>query len=138
MRRAVAVAVAVTLLLCACVPAPAPNGAPLGPELIIDVRNASGRQLGVGYEFAAGAVSGTGEQLVGACQREPVHGGQIGGDYVILVDGKSVFEDTVPAAPEGAFLVVNVSIGPDGEVQVSPGGFVRVPPVDTVAIPGCD
>lgn len=131
-------ALAVTLLLCACVPAPSSNGAPLGPELIIDVRNASGRELGVGYEFAAGAVSGTGEGLVGACQRQPVLAGQIGGDYVILVDGKSVFEDTVPAAPEGAFLVVNVSIGLDGEVQVSQGGLVRVPPFDTVVVPGCD
>ena len=136
MRRTAAVAVA--LLLCACVPAPASNGAPLGPELVIDVRNASARELRVGYEFVAGEVSGTGEALVLACQRQPVHGGQIGGDYVVHVDGKSVFEATVPAAPEGAFLVVNVSIGPDGEVQVSPGGFVRVPPVDIVAVPGCD
>ena len=136
MRRTAAVAA--TLLLCACVPAPASNGAPLGPELIIDVRNASGREMLVGYEFVAGGVSGTGEGLVLACQRQPVPGGQIGGDYVVLVDGKSVFEGTVPAAPEGAFLIVNVSIGPDGEVQVSPGGFVRVPPVDTVAVPGCD
>ena len=128
-------ALAVTLLLCACVPAPASNGAPLGPELIIDVRNASSGELRVGYDFVAGEVSGTGEGLVLACQRQPVHGGQIGGAYVILVDGKSVFEATVPAAPEGAFLVVNVSIGPDGEVQVSQGGFVRVPPVDPVAIP---
>lgn len=136
MRQTAALAVA--LLLCACVPAPASNGAPLGPELIIDVRNASGRELVVGYEFVAGEVNGTGEGLVGACQRQPVHGGQIGGDYVVLVGGKSAFEGTVPAAPEGAFLVVNVSIGPDGEVQVSMGGFVRVPPVDIVAVPGCD
>jgi len=128
--------VAVALLLVACVPAPASNGAPLGPGLVIDVRNSSGRQLEVGYEFEAGQTSGSGAGLIGPCERQPMQAGQIGGAYVILVDGKSVLEATVPlSAPADAFVVVNVSVGPDGEVEVSPGGVVREPRLDTVPIP---
>ena len=67
-----------------------------------------------------------------------MQGGRIGGDYVISVDGKPVLEATVPlSAPPDGWMVINVSVDPDGQVEVSPGGFVQVPPVDTVALPGC-
>lgn len=136
MRHTAAAAAAVLLTLVACVPAPALNGAPKGPSLVIDVRNTSNRQLEVGYEFEAGQTSGGGAGLIGPCERQPMQGGQIGGDYAILVDGKSVLEATVPlSAPADAFMVVNVSVGPDGEVEVSPGGFVQAPRLDTVPIP---
>ena len=131
-----AAAAAILLILSACVPAPATNGAPIGPSLLIDVSNASNRQLEVGYEFEAGQNSGSGAGLIGPCSRQPMQAGQIGGAYVILVDGKSVLEATVPlSAPADAFMVVNVSVGPDGEVEVSPGGFVQAPRVDTEPIP---
>ena len=130
-------AVAVVLMLVACVPAPASNGAPMGPSLVIDVRNSSNRELEVGYEFEAGQTSGNGAGLIGPCSRHPMEGGQIGGDYAILVDGKSVLEASVPrSAPADAFMVVRVSVGPDGEVEVvPPGGFVQVPSLEIVRIP---
>jgi hypothetical protein len=131
-----AAAVAILLLLCACVAPPATNGAPVGPSLVIDVRNSSNRQLEVGYEFEASQTSGTGAGLIEPCSRQPMQAGQIGGDYEILVDGKSVLQATVPlSAPADAFIVINVSIGPDGEVEVSPGGFVQAPRLDTVPLP---
>ena len=133
MRHAAAAAI---VLLCACVPAPATNGAPMGPSLVIDVRNSSNRQLEVGYEFEAGATAGTGAGLVEPCTRQPMQAGQIGGDYEILVDGKSVHQASVPlSAPQDAFMVINVSVGPDGEVAVSPGGYAEAPRLDTVPIP---
>ena len=133
MRHAAAAAI---VLLCACVPAPATNGAPMGPRLVIDVRNSSNRQLEVGYEFEAGQTSGSGAGLIERCSRQPMQAGQIGGDYEVLLDGKSVLEATVPlSAPADAFMVINVSVGPDGEVEVSPGGFVEAPRLDTVPIP---
>ena len=129
-------AMAILLILCACVPAPAPNSAPMGPRLVIDVRNSSNRDLEVGYEFEAGNTSGSGGGLIGACERQPMQGGQIGGAYEILVEGKSVLEATVPlSAPANAFMVVNVAVDPDGKVEVSQGGFVQAPPLDTVPIP---
>jgi hypothetical protein len=134
MRQTAAVVVA--LLLVACMPAPASNGAPMGPSLVIDVRNSSNRQLEVEYEFEAGGTSGSGAGIIGPCQRQPMQAGQIGGAYVILVDGKSVLEATVPlSAPRDAWMVINVNVDPDGMVEVSPGGFAQAPPVDAVAIP---
>ena len=135
MRRAATAAI--LLILSACVPAPASHGAPMGPSPAIDVRNSSNRQLEAGYQFEAGQTSGSGAGLIGPCERQPMQAGQIGGDYVILVDGKSVLDATVPlSAPADVFMVVNVSVGPDGEVEVvPPGGFVRAPPLDTVPIP---
>lgn len=131
-------AAAILLIVSACVPAPASNGAPLGPQLVIHVRNASDRQLEVAYEFAAAAASGSGAGLIGPCERQPMQGGRIGGDYVISVDGKPVLEATVPlSAPPDGWMVINLSVDPDGQVEVSPGGFVQVPPADTVALPGC-
>ena len=134
MRRAGAAAI--LLILSACVPAPASNGAPMGPSLVIDVRNSSNRPLEVGYEFEAGQTSGSGAGLIGPCERQPMQAGQIGGDYVIRVDGKSVLEATVPlSAPPDAWMVIKVSVDPDGLVEVSPGGLVQAPRLDTVPIP---
>ena len=134
MRRAATAAI--LLILSACVPAPASNGAPMGPSLVIDVRNSSNRQLEVGYQFEAGQTSGSGAGLIGPCERQPMQAGQIGGDYVIRVDGKSVLEATVPlSAPPDAWMVIKVSVDPDGLVEVSPGGLVQAPRLDTVPIP---
>jgi hypothetical protein len=135
MRQTASVAIA-ALLLAACMPAPASNGAPMGPSLVIDVRNSSNRQLEVEYEFEAGGTSGSGAGIIGPCQQQPMQVGQIGGTYVIRVDGKSVLEATVPlSAPLDAWMVINVSVDPDGMVEVSPGGFAQAPHLDTVPIP---
>jgi len=127
---------AASALLAACT-AP-PNQGPSGPTLVIDVRNASERELEVGYEFTSGATSGSGEGLVAACQRYPISTGPVGGTYAIRVDGKTVVEASVPAsAPDGASVVVSVLVGPDGEVESQPPALVRTPNLDTSTVPGC-
>ena len=133
-------AAAASVLLCACVAAPQPNAGPAGPTLVIDVRNASDRELEVGYDFTAGVTSGTGASLVGPCQRHPLSVGEVGGggSYTIEVEGKTVVEGTVPASsPEGASIVVSVLVGQDGAVEVLPSTLVQAPELDILSIPGC-
>lgn len=131
-------ALALVLLLPACRVGPAPDVGPLGPALVLDVRNASDRELIIGYDFEAGASSGGGEGLVGPCERQAIMFGEIGGSYTVTVDGSSVVESTVPAgAPVDATMVVTVLVGPDGEVEVPPPAFVRAPNLDPATIPGC-
>jgi hypothetical protein len=131
---------ALSLLLAACVVAPQPNQAPSGPSLVIDVRNASERELDVGYEFTGGVMSGSGATLVAPCTRQPFPAGEVGGGgtYAIQVEGKTVVESTVPAStPEGASIVVSLLIGSDGVVEVLPPSLVEVPELDTSTVPGC-
>jgi hypothetical protein len=137
MRRLAAAAV--SLLLVACMPGMDPISEPAGPTLVIHVRNASDRELHVGYEFTAGAISGAGETLVAPCSRQPISAGKIGGGtYTIQVGGKTVVEATMPAGvPDDASVVVSVVVGPDGEVEALPAGLVEVPDVDIAPIPGC-
>ena len=130
---------AVSVLLAGCAPT-GPVVAPdlSGPMLVVDLMNASADEAVLGWEFEAEGTSGGGESLVAACRRESMPLSSISGDYQIIVDGKTVFEDAVPPrASSETFLVVGVHIGPDGEVEVAaPGVALRAPEV-SAALPGC-
>jgi hypothetical protein len=128
---------ALGLLLVGCVPGTDPAAEPPGPALVIDVRNASDRQLDIGFDFTTEVWNGSGATLVEPCQRNPITVGKVGGGtYAVHVEGKTVVDAAVPAsAPEDATLVVGLLIGPDGTVDVLPSRLVEVPELDITPIP---
>lgn len=128
-------------LLVACVGGP-PVVEQQAPELVLDVTNVRDEDVVVGWDFgstdAQRGMSGTGETFAPACRRETLPVSTISGDYAITVDGKTVFEGTVPQrAGSETFLVIGLRIGPGGEVEVTaPGVALQAPKVST-ALPGC-
>ncbi len=124
-------ALMIVLALTACTPVVVPivDGEPEGPQLAIEVINASNQESEVGYEFEAVQSSGGGEGTVGRCEQVVVPFGLIGGRYSILLDGEALIEGAVPPGlPADAWVVVRVEIGPDGEGEViGPRVVARMP-----------
>lgn len=136
MRRGAGAIASLALVLVACMPvvAPAPPGAepgePIGPELVIDVVNRSNREVRIGYEFEAPNSAGGGEGLMPPCERMMSPFGGVGGRFEILVDGDVVMAEVMPPGmPADGFVLVRVTIEPDGEVEVAPQpAWMRLPP----------
>ncbi len=111
-------ALLIILALTACTPVAVPivEGEPEGPQLAIEVVNASNQESEVGYEFEAVQSSGGGEGTVRRCEQVVVPFGLIGGRYSILLNGEALIEEAVPPGlPADAWVVVRVEIGPGGE-----------------------
>ena len=122
----------VVLVAAGCMPVVAPVGQAgpgAGPLLVIDVANASNRDLSVGYEFQHPSLSGEGEGLAPRCGRMSIGFGEIAGTYAIRVDGETVFEGEVaPGLPSDGFFVVRLRVDADGLVTADQPGWTRIPP----------
>ena len=111
---------------------------PQGPTLVIDVTNASDREVVVASEFDSPGSSGNGESLAAACRREATPVFPVTGDYRVSVDGEAVVDGVVQAADgTGRFLVIRVFIGPDGVVEAAAPVILALAPDVSAAIPGC-
>lgn len=132
-------AIAVVLPACMPVVAPLGDGGQEGPSLAIQVTNGADQEVAIGYSFEAFQSSGGGEGSVGACEQAMIPFGTVGGSFTILVDGESVFEHAVAAGtPVDAWMVVRVTIGPDGEAEVTGTNVAaRMPDPVTRPIPNC-
>jgi len=139
-RRFVSALVA-ALVLAACAPVVVqlPDGPLEGPQLAIQVANASDREVAVGYEFEAVNSGGGGEGTVASCEQVAMTFGAVAGQYRVLIDGAPVHEAAAPAGvPADAWFVVRVSIGRDGEAEVIGAGMTpRMPDPDPRPIAGC-
>ena len=139
MRFAFALLAALVLAACAPVVVQLPDGPLEGPQLAIQVANASDREAAVGYEFDAGNSGGGGEGTVASCEQVSMTFGVVSGQYQVLIDGAPVHEAAAPAGiPAEEWFVVRVSIGPDGEAEVIGAGVTpRMPDPDPRPIAGC-
>jgi hypothetical protein len=120
-----------TLMLAACAPVVVqlPDGPLQGPQLAIQVANASDREVAVGYEFEAGTTGGGGEGTVASCEQVSMPFGPVSGQYRVLIDGAPVHEAAAPAGVRAdAWFVVRVTIGPDGEAEVIGAGVTPLMP----------
>jgi|SRR5687767_7012233 len=133
-----ALVAAIGLAACAPVVVQLPDGPLTGPQLAIQVANASDRAVAVGYEFDAVDSGGGGEGTVASCEQVSIPFGAISGQYRVLIDGAPVHEAAAPAGPADAWFVVRVSIGPDGEPEVTGAGLTpRMPDPDPRPMAGC-
>ncbi|MEO7295689.1 MAG: hypothetical protein ABIZ57_06070 [Candidatus Limnocylindria bacterium] len=125
----------------ACMPVVAPivDDVPEGPQLAIQVTNGADQEVAIGYSFEAFQSSGGGEGSVGACEQATIPFGSVGGTFTILVDGESLFEHAVAAGtPADAWMVVRVTIGSDGDAEVTGTNLAaRMPDPVTRPIPNC-
>ena len=129
MRFAPALLAALALAACAPVVVQLPDGPLTGPQLAIQVANASDREVAVGYEFEAGNTGGGGEGTVASCEQVAIPFGPVSGQYRVLIDGAPVHEAAAPAGvPGDVWFVVRVTIGPDGESEVVGAGMTRLMP----------
>ena len=139
-RRFVAALVAaIALAACAPVVVQIPDGPLDGPQLAIQVANASDREVAVGYEFEAVNTSGGGEGTVASCEQVAMAFGAVAGRYRVLIDGAPVHEAAAAGGvPADAWFVVRVSIGRDGEAEVIGAGISpQMPDPDPRPIAGC-
>ncbi len=129
---------ALALAACAPVGVQIADGPLDGPQLAIQVANASGRDVEVGYDFEAVDTGGGGEGNVASCEQVSIPFGAVSGQYRVLIDGAPVHEAAAPAGPADAWFVVRVMIGPDGETEVIGAGMTpRMPDPDSPPITGC-
>lgn len=131
----------IALFLMACMPVVAPieDGAPEGPQLVIQISNASGQEHEIGYQYEEFQSSGEGGGSILPCQDTALPYGMIGGRYSILLDGESLLEGSVPeTTPANAWVVVRVRIAPDGKGEVTGTGITaRMPDLDPRPIADC-
>ena len=131
----------IAFVLPACMPVVAPieDGGQEGPSLAIQVTNGADQGVAIGYSFEAFQSSGGGEGSVGACEQAMIPFSTVGGSFTILLDGESLFEHAVAAGtPADAWMVVRVTIGPDGEAEVTGTNLAaRMPDPVTRPIPNC-
>jgi hypothetical protein len=139
MRFICALLAALVLAACAPVVVQIADGPLDGPQLAIQVANASDRQVAVGYEFEAVNTGGAGEGMVASCEQALMTFGAISGRYRVLVDGVRLHEAAAPVGvPADAWMVVRVSIGPDGDPEVIGAGLTpQMPDPDPRPIAGC-
>lgn len=120
--------VAGAALLAACAPVvmpAAPDGAPLpgeapdfGPGLVLDIANASDREVPVSFEFDNVNAGGGGEGSVPACERTVMAFGDVAGTYEITVAGTTVVDARVPPGmPARGYLFVRVRVDGDGSAS---------------------
>jgi hypothetical protein len=125
-----------SLILAGCVTGQTTQ--PQGPTLVIDVTNASDREVVVASEFDSPGSSGNGESLAAACRREATPVFPVTGDYRVSVDGEAVADGVVQASDgTGRFLVIRVFVGPDGDVEAAAPVILASAPDVSSAIPGC-
>ena len=126
-----------SLILAGCVTAQTTQP-PQGPTLVIDVTNASDREVVVASEFDSPGASGVGESLAAACRREATPVFPVTGDHRVSVDGEAVADGLVQASDgTGRFLVIRVFVGPDGVVEAAAPVILAPAPNVSAAIPGC-
>lgn len=136
MRR-LAVA-ASSLLLTACMPGQMQPAERPGPTLVVELTNATDRDVVVGQEFESPGMSGSGESFVPACRRETLLLSEIRGEYQVRVDGEPVFEGAVPAGADSeTYVLIRASIGPDAEVGAAEPIVVTEAPDVSSDVPGC-
>ena len=106
----------------------------------MDVVNRSDREVTIGYEFEAPSSAGGGEGLMPPCERMMSVFGSVAGRFEILVDGEVVLaEEMPPGMPHDGFVVIRVTIEPDGEVEVAaqPAWMRRPPDLPVQRLPDC-
>jgi hypothetical protein len=137
LRLASPLLAALVLAGCAPVVVQIADGPLEGPQLAIQVANASEREVEVSYDYEAVNTGGGGGGSVASCEQVSIPFGAVAGQYRVLVDGEAVHEAAAPAGPADAWFVVRVSIGPDGDAEVIGAGMTaRMPDPDPRAIAG--
>lgn len=118
--------------------------APLaGPTIVLDVSNASGSEVAVGYglvdEGSEGAVDTV---AVLPCQRGSFAFGDVNDGYRVFVDGEIRYQGRVPAsAGTEDSLVITIDVEPNGQATIIglPQVLAADEPLTPVeAIPGCE
>jgi hypothetical protein len=139
--KGLAGAVLVTVVLAACMPVVVPiaEGPPEGPQLAIQIANASDREVKVGYEFEGPQMTGGGEGTVGSCEQVAMPFGPVSERYTILLDGEALHDAAAPAGvPAGAWVVVRISVDADGDANVTGSGIApRMPDPNPRPIADC-
>lgn len=130
---------ALVLAACAPVVVPIADGPPEGPQLAVQVANASDREVRVGYEFEGPNMGGGGEGTVGSCEQVSMTFGTVMGRYTVLIDGEPLHQAAAPAGvPADAWVVVQVSVSADGDAEVVGTGIAaRMPDPDPRPIADC-
>ena len=111
--------------------APAPPMERPGPTLVAAVTNRSDQERVFSYEFEAAdrSSTGSGEGVVPACTSMVESWSEITGSYTLRLDDDVLAEDRLaPGQGDGAYIVVHVQVGPDGDVEVLPPALVGVSP----------
>lgn len=115
----------------------------VGPTIVIDVSNASGSEVAVGYalvEDGAGAAEDTVAVL--PCQRGAFRFGPVADGYRVILDGRIRYQGRVPASAGAEDdLVITVDVEPNGQATII--GLPEVVSADepltpVEAIPGCE
>ena len=129
MKFVPALLAAQVLVACAPVVVPIADGPPGGPQLAIQVANASDRDVEVGYEFEDINTGGGGAGTVASCEQALMTFGFVSGRYRVLLDGVRVHEAAAPGGvPADAWVVVRVSISADGNAEVVGIGIAATMP----------
>lgn len=127
MRFVSALLTTLALAACARVVVQIADGPRDGPQLAIQVANASDREVAVGYEFEAVNTGGGGEGAVASCEQALMTFGTVSGRYRVLVDGVQLPEAAAPAGvPADAWVVVRVSVSADGDATVVGTGIAAM------------
>ena len=138
MRFACVLLAALVLAACAPVVVQIADGPLEGPQLVIQVANASDREVAVGYEFEAVDTGGGGEGTVASCEQVSIPFGAVSGQYRVLIDGTPVHEAAAPAGPADAWFVVRVIVDPEGDTEVIGAGITaQMPDPNPRPIAGC-
>lgn len=138
MRLASPLLAALVLAGCAPVGVQIADGPLEGPQLAVQVANASDREVEVGYAYEAVNEGGEGGGSVASCEQVSIPFGAVAGQYRVLVDGEAVHQAAAPAGPADAWFVVRVSINPDGDAEVIGAGLTaRMPDPDPRPVAGC-
>ena len=127
-----------SLLLTACIPGQVQPAERPGPTLVVEMTNATDRDVVVGHEYESPGQSGSGESFASACRRETLLLSEIRGDYQVTVDGEPAFEGSVPdGADSETYVLIRVTIGPDAEVGAAEPIVVTEVPDVSADVPGC-
>jgi hypothetical protein len=127
-----------SLLLAGCVAGVQVAAEPPGPVLVLDITNASDRELAITHEFTANTFGGASGTSISACRQEAMDLGSVNGEYHVAIDGEVVHEGTVPdGVGADRFLVVRIRVDPDGEIEALPAAVLGQGGQVSRALPGC-
>ena len=120
---------------------PVPGEAPdVGPALVLDIANASNREVAVDYEFDSVNAGGGGGSSVPACERTVMEFGAVAGTYDITVAGTTVIDAQVPPGmPARGYLFVRVQVDVDGTASADgpPRWVAGAPAMVAAPLAGC-
>jgi hypothetical protein len=141
LRAATVLLAAVVLVACNPVRVEVTEVEAAGPVLVFDVTNASSRLRDLRYEIAEPSGASAGSTSAIPCARTVIDLGRASRTIELSVDGAGrIGSYTVtPADAVSAYLVMRVTIGPDGTAELVGVAAVEAHPGASVEpVPGCD